>query len=127
MFQKQKAMRKNRKMNEFQHFFSEKNILVYDQGCLSNKDYFTPFALTDVLTTYSGIHNQPMIHFWQLDRAMILGMKDTRVTHLEKRTQRIKTSWLPCDTKKFRWFRCDCRQRHSECLFNLTKSKRKKN
>ncbi|MBP2098023.1 lipoate--protein ligase family protein [Enterococcus rivorum] len=82
-------------MNEFQHFFSDKNILVYDQGCLSPKDYYTPFALTDVLTTYSGVHNQPIIHFWQLDRAMILGMKDTRVTHLDKGICALKQAGYP--------------------------------
>lgn len=84
MYQKEKTMRLNKKMNEFKHFFSEKKILVYDQGCLSTPNYFMPFALTDELTTYAGIHQQPIIHFWQLDHAMILGMKDTRVTSLKK-------------------------------------------
>lgn len=62
--------------------YSEKYFL-YDQDCLTEKDYFLPFALTDTLTTFSGTNKQPIIHFWQLDQAMILGMKDTRVTDLK--------------------------------------------
>lgn len=58
-------------------------LFLYDQGCLTKQDYFLPFALTDTLTTFSGINQQPIIHFWQLDQAMILGMKDTRVTDLK--------------------------------------------
>lgn len=58
-------------------------VFLYDQNCLTEKDYFLPFALTDTLTTFSGINQQPIIHFWQLDQAMILGMKDTRVTDLK--------------------------------------------
>lgn len=70
-------------MNEFQNFVHKKKILVYPQGCLSEREYFLPFALTDVLTTFAGIHRQPIIYFWQLEQAMILGMKDTRVTNLK--------------------------------------------
>ncbi|HCT9619120.1 TPA: lipoate--protein ligase family protein [Enterococcus faecalis] len=58
--------------------------MLLDSGCLTNSDYFLPFALTDVLTTFSGMQHQPIIHFWQLDQAMILGMKDTRVPHLKE-------------------------------------------
>jgi octanoyl-[GcvH]:protein N-octanoyltransferase len=68
--------------NEFKAYFKEATIAVYDQHCLSAKDYFLPFALTDLFTAYAGTHQQPIVHFWQLDQAMILGMKDTRVTDL---------------------------------------------
>lgn len=64
--------------------FTKKPILFYDQGILSSSSYSTPFALTDVLTSYAGEQQQAMIHFWQLERAMILGMKDTRVPNLTK-------------------------------------------
>lgn len=60
------------------------SFMLLDSGCLTNSDYFLPFALTDVLTTFSGMQHQPIIHFWQLDQAMILGMKDTRVPHLKE-------------------------------------------
>ncbi|OJG28342.1 lipoate-protein ligase A [Enterococcus caccae] len=58
-------------------------MFLYDQNCLTVKDYFLPFALTDTLTTFAGINQQPIVHFWQLDQAMILGMKDTRVNDLK--------------------------------------------
>lgn len=51
-----------------------------DQPIYEKKDYYTPFALTDILTEYSGEQEISLLHFWQLDQAMILGMKDTRVT-----------------------------------------------
>lgn len=69
-------------MNSLERLSHFDSIFLYDQQCLTQKDYFLPFALTDVLTTYTGIRQQPIIHFWQLDQAMILGMKDTRVTDL---------------------------------------------
>lgn len=77
-------MRMNQTMTDFQLFFEEQKVAVFDQGCLSPKDYFSPFALTDVLIAYSGLKEQPIIHFWQLEKAMILGMKDTKVIHLKK-------------------------------------------
>ncbi|GGC81925.1 lipoate--protein ligase family protein [Enterococcus wangshanyuanii] len=69
-------------MNDLEWFPHFDSVYLYDQQCLTEKDYFLPFALTDVLTTFAGINQQPIIHFWQLDQAMILGMKDTRVTDL---------------------------------------------
>ncbi|MGM0217102.1 lipoate--protein ligase family protein [Enterococcus sp. AZ126] len=69
-------------MTNLTELFTTDTIFLYDQACLTEKDYFLPFALTDTLTTFSGLNEQPIIHFWQLDQAMILGMKDTRVTDL---------------------------------------------
>ncbi|MDA9470246.1 lipoate--protein ligase family protein [Enterococcus sp. 5H] len=69
-------------MNKLRQVIESEKVYVYDQGCLKKKNYFLPFALTDVLTTFAGINHQPIIHFWQLDHTMILGMKDTRVTNL---------------------------------------------
>ncbi|MFD1899754.1 hypothetical protein GQR36_05865 [Enterococcus termitis] len=71
-------------MNNLESLFQVDTVFLYDQQCLTKKDYFMPFALTDVLTTFAGINQQPIIHFWQLDQAMILGMKDTRVSNLAK-------------------------------------------
>ncbi|MGX7243430.1 lipoate--protein ligase family protein [Enterococcus quebecensis] len=70
-------------MTNLNQLFTTNQLFLYDQDCLTEKDYFLPFALTDTLTTFSGINQQPIIHFWQLDQVMILGMKDTRVTDLD--------------------------------------------
>lgn len=69
-------------MNKSKQIIGAEKAYLYDQGCLTEKNYYLPFALTDVLTTFAGINHQPIIHFWQLDHTMILGMKDTRVTDL---------------------------------------------
>lgn len=58
------------------------NYLLIDQPI--SQDRFFPFALTDVLVEYAGAHNQKFLHFWQLEDTMILGMKDTRVPHLNE-------------------------------------------
>lgn len=55
--------------------------LLFDQKMIDEQDLYNPFALTDVLTEYSGDHDQPIIHFWQLPATLILGMKDSRVTY----------------------------------------------
>lgn len=70
-------------MIKLNHLLTNDKVFLYDQHCLTEKDYFLPFALTDTLTTFSGINQQTIIHFWQLNQAMILGMKDTRVTDLK--------------------------------------------
>lgn len=61
-----------------------KEALLFDQGMLSENDLFNPFALTDVLTEFSGEQNQPIIHFWQLPQTLILGMKDSRVPYFDQ-------------------------------------------
>ena len=70
-------------MTKLNHLLTNDKVFLYDQHCLTEKDYFLPFALTDTFTTFSGINQQTIIHFWQFDQAMILGMKDTRVTDLK--------------------------------------------
>lgn len=62
----------------------KKPILLYDQEVLASSFSTWPFAFTDIFTTYAGEHQQAIVHFWQLEQAMILGMKDTRVTNLKK-------------------------------------------
>lgn len=69
-------------MNELAQFYSEKNVLLLNQEILTAEDNLTPFALTDTLVAFSEQHQQPILHFWQLDQTMILGMKDTRVPFL---------------------------------------------
>lgn len=58
-----------------------KKSMLFDQGQLPDNDLYNPFALTDVLTEFSGEQDQPIIHFWQLPKTLILGMKDSRVTY----------------------------------------------
>ncbi|MBL1230577.1 lipoate--protein ligase family protein [Enterococcus sp. BWB1-3] len=60
---------------------SNQEAFIIDQGTLSQAEVLSPFALTDTLTIFSGIHKQPILHFWQLEQTMILGMKDTRVPY----------------------------------------------
>lgn len=55
---------------------------VLDQKMYQKSQSVMPFAVTDVLTEYCGEHQHPLLHFWQLEDTMILGMKDTRVTDL---------------------------------------------
>lgn len=57
-------------------------LLFFDQGLVKPSENFSPFALTDVLTAFAGDQKQPIIHFWQLDKTLILGMKDSRVPFL---------------------------------------------
>lgn len=69
------------KNNLLKRFLSEQEAYIIDQGTLSKEEVLSPFALTDTLTIFSGIHKQPLLHFWQLDQTMILGMKDTRIPY----------------------------------------------
>lgn len=52
---------------------------LFDQGTLVKDDQLLPFALTDVFTSIIETTRQPLIHFWQFEKTVILGMKDSRV------------------------------------------------
>ena len=54
------------------------------------KNDFSPFALTDILTEYSKEHQQIFLHFWQYDCTVILGMKDVRSPFLSDGIQTLK-------------------------------------
>lgn len=60
-----------------------KHLLILDQKILPSALACSPFALTDILTEYAGVHNQPLIHFWQMEDTFILGMKDARIAGLK--------------------------------------------
>jgi octanoyl-[GcvH]:protein N-octanoyltransferase len=68
------------------------SFLFIDSGCLTAKNSFQPFAMTDVFTHFSGQNKQPIIHFWQLDQTMILGMKDTRMPYLKDGLNELRKS-----------------------------------
>lgn len=66
-------------MNSFVTYAQNKSFSFLDDGLLPPNNQLIPFALTDCLIEFVGKTRQPMIHFWQLDQTVILGMKDTRV------------------------------------------------
>lgn len=69
-------------MNRLEQLYSKQTVLLLDQKILAADENLVPFALTDTLVTYAEKFQQPILHFWQLDQTMILGMKDTRVPFL---------------------------------------------
>ena len=74
--------------------FNKSSFLLFDSKSMpiqSNKQ-LTHFALTDALISYSGKHNQAIIHFWQTPALAILGMMDTKISHFEKSLDFLKYS-----------------------------------
>lgn len=61
--------------------FNQGLFNVFDaQSMPYKKDQsFAHFSLTDALITYAGAHEQPLLHFWQTDPLVILGMMDTKI------------------------------------------------
>lgn len=43
---------------------------------------FAPFAYTDLYTLHTSQTQEHLVHFWEFDRTVILGMKDTRLPFL---------------------------------------------
>lgn len=83
-----------------------KKALLFDQGMLSKDSLFTPFALTDVFTEFSGEQDQPIIHFWQLPQTLILGMKDSRVTHFNEALKTVHKKKISSTVAQCRRIRC---------------------
>lgn len=71
-------------MSSFVTYAQNKSFSFLDDGLLPANNRLIPFALTDCLIEFVGRTHQPMIHFWQLDQTVILGMKDTRVPDFTK-------------------------------------------
>lgn len=67
-----------------------KPAIRLDQDVYQKND-FSPFALTDLLTEYSKQQEQVFLHFWQYDQTIILGMKDTRTPYLNDGIKLIET------------------------------------
>ncbi|EMF0260635.1 lipoate--protein ligase family protein [Enterococcus hirae] len=63
--------------------------IILDQKIYQKND-FTPFALTDILTEYSKKNNQNFLHFWQYEQTVILGMKDTRTSYFHEGIQELR-------------------------------------
>ncbi|MDA3972993.1 lipoate--protein ligase family protein [Enterococcus thailandicus] len=51
--------------------------ILLDQDIYQGND-FSPFALTDLLTAETKKQQQTFLHFWQYNKTVIFGMKDTR-------------------------------------------------
>lgn len=63
----------------------EQDILVFSQEVQSRESYnmAAPFALGEaLLRTVSSPSDQPILHFWGLDHAILLGMTDTKLPAL---------------------------------------------
>ena len=63
--------------------------IILDQE-LYEKEYFSPFALTDLLSEAAGKKQQTFLHFWQCKKTVILGMKDTRAAFFQDGVQMIR-------------------------------------
>ena len=64
-------------------------VYLFDQSASQSMTSFSPFAITDVFTQEAGETKNAFLHFWQLDRTLILGMKDMRVPYLQKGLQSV--------------------------------------
>lgn len=56
-------------------------LYIFEQAT-SAADVLSPFAYTDVLTNEASASQQAFLHFWETDKTVILGMKDTRLPNL---------------------------------------------
>lgn len=67
-----------------------------DQQIVERSEALLPFALTDVLTAEAAENNIAVIHFWEFEQTVILGMKDSRVSHFpEALNYLIKQDYYP--------------------------------
>lgn len=69
---------------------SKPPVVLFEQPQLTNEKKYDPFIFTDILADYSGKHQIPIIHFWTMTNELILGMQDTRVTHLSDAIQSVR-------------------------------------
>lgn len=72
------------------NYFNNSEFLLIDTEKHHLADAYAPFAYTDILTKYTGQQSLPVVHFWSMEKMIVLGMKDTRVTHLTKGLEAIK-------------------------------------
>lgn len=76
-----------------QTVFNQESITFFDQGQVAQTaNNFTPFAYTDLLTHLVTEKPQSFIHFWEFEKTVILGMKDTRVPDLSTALKTLKTA-----------------------------------
>lgn len=63
--------------------------ILLDQDIYQGND-FSPFALTDLLTAETKKQQQTFLHFWQYNKTVIFGMKDTRTPFFTEGVQSIR-------------------------------------
>lgn len=72
-------------MTETHSYFNDytQPYLLYDKLPADYSEHrFAPFALTDAFIKEAGEKKQPILHFWQTDPLIILGMMDTKLPFL---------------------------------------------
>lgn len=76
-------------MKNNQKKFNAGTFKLYDSSTMpyDQTNHAAHFALTDALIQYAGAHEQPIIHFWQTDPLIILGMMDTKIGNFEQAVQ----------------------------------------
>lgn len=67
-----------------------KNAILVEQQNLTHVSSLEPFIYTDLLAEYAGNELVSFFHFWNMTNQVILGMKDTRVTFLDKGIESIQ-------------------------------------
>lgn len=53
-------------------------------SCYRQSEKMLPFIHTDLLIQYANEKMQPILHFWTLEKTLVLGMKDLRLPHLDQ-------------------------------------------
>lgn len=70
-------------MNENFAFYPLSNTLC-TSSCYRQDEKMLPFIHTDLLIQYAHEEQQPILHFWTLEKTLVLGMKDLRVPHFNQ-------------------------------------------
>ncbi len=78
-------------MENLKELFHQDTFLLFNEDRQKSKSPYTPFAYTDLFSTFAGQNNQPIIHFWSMKKHVILGMKDTRLPYLQEAVTVLKS------------------------------------
>lgn len=72
-------------------YLSNQTFLQYEASTMPfNNHTISHFALTDALMTFSGKHEQAILHFWPTTNLIILGMMDTKLPHFNEAVDVLK-------------------------------------
>lgn len=82
-------------MNNETAFTTKPTLLLFQQQLGLKDNLAMPFAYTDLLIRQTDTYGQPMIHFWEAEKMVILGMQDTRVTDLKAGLARLHEAGYP--------------------------------
>lgn len=59
-------------------------------SCYQQSEKILPFIHTDLLIQHAHRYGQPILHFWTLEKTLVLGMKDLRIPHLRQAVSFLK-------------------------------------